>query len=372
MADPSDCEPLGYAAAAWRRACNTGVLTGLGRRLQALGLSERAVTQCFGVRCPGHAPRAFRARLGRIAASAAKSWPPVFETVPPAAVLPYLFVAGLRLPAECVARRVGDDWPLLRELALVSLSADRILAQATVAILPVGRALVVSDRADRERGRDTALICDDSAFHTIGAVPGRLAGPGRDRAGTRWLDVGTGSGIVPLARPGLAGSVLGTDINPRAVAMARLGAGLSGISDVTFRVADLWPGTRSDRVPGDGPWDLITFNAPIPDHAILAGGEDEPLYRVGPADLLPRFWAGVGALLAPRGEVIVHSWQPESGYPACLNLPGSVSAIRYTPRGVGPAFGLTLWRPDGPDQCRSMAVTLTENASHVTRALLDP
>lgn len=321
-------------------------LAGLGARLRALGLSERAVTACFGVSCVAHAPLRARAMSG-----------PDRPPAPPAALLAHLFVAGAAVPEAGLRRRLGDDLDLLAALGLVERTGAGIAA--TVAMLPVGEALVVSDRADRLRGRDVVALADDSAFHTFGAVRARARRPA-----LRWLDVGTGSGIVPLARPGAATAVRATDIHARAVALAELGAALSGRADLALAVADLLDG--ADR---DGPWDLITFNAPIP-RAVVDGGAEVPLYRQSDADLAARFWAEVRPLVAAGGEVLVHSWQPAEDYPASLGLPGRVTAVRYTPPEAAIAFGVTAWQPDAAPACRLVRVTLGAHAPHVTRAML--
>lgn len=334
-------------------------LAELGRRLRAGGLNERAVRHCFGVTCSIHAPLRALARRG------AGPLEPVAS--PPAALLAHLFVAGSPVAVDALARLLGPDCdPVLDELQAAGLARVAAgVATAEVAILPVGDALVVSDRADRMRGADLVACPDDSAMHTIGMVPGRAARPG-----LRWLDAGTGAAIVPLARPGAAGAVVATDIHERALAMARLGAALSGRGDIALRHADLLSG--ADR---DGPWHLVTFNAPIP-ASVVPATEDTPLYRRGAGDILDRFWRDVRALIAPGGEVpgevIVHSWQPLAGYPACLELPGQVVAVRYTPPDREPAFGVTVWRPDAPRDARLVHVPLTADAPHVTRRALDP
>ena len=327
-------------------AGSPAALAGLGTRLRALGLSERAVTACFGVSCVAHAPLRARAMYGL------ERPPP-----PPAALLAHLFVAGLAVPEADLRRRLGDDLDLLAALELIEHT--RAGVAATVAILPVGEALVVSDRADRLRGRDVVALADDSAFHTRGAVPARARRPA-----VRWLDVGTGSGIVPLARPGAAAAVRATDVHARAVAMAELGAALSGRRNMAVAVADLLDG--ADR---HGPWDLITFNAPIP-RAVLDGGAEAPLYRQSDTDLAARFWTEVRPLVAAGGEVILHSWQPAEEYPASLALPGRVTAVRYTPPEAAIAFGVTAWQPDAAPACRLLQVTLGTHAPHVTRAML--
>jgi hypothetical protein len=346
-------------------------LAELGRRLRACGLNERAVRHCFGVTCSIHAPLRALARRG------AGLVAPRTQAVssPPAALLAHLFVAGSPVAADALARLFGPtsetDLDQLVAAGLARVDAGVVTAEVT--ILPVGDALVVSDRADRMRGSDLVACPDDSAMHTIGMVPARAARPG-----LRWLDVGTGAAIVPLVRPGAASAVVATDVHERALAMARLSVALSGRSDIELRHADLLSG--ADR---DGPWHLVTFNAPIP-ASVIPATDDAPLYRRGAADVLDRFWRDVRPLIAPGGnvsadaprdaprEVIVHSWQPLADYPACLDLPGQVVAVRYTPPDREPAFGVTVWRPDAPGDARLVHVTLTADAPHLTRAALDP
>lgn len=331
----------------------------LGQRLRARGLSERALRHCFGVTCAIHAPLAALARRG------AGSVVPV--SAPPAALLAHLFAAGSPVVADALARLLGRDFESdLGQLVAAGLArVDAGIVTAEVTILPVGDALVVSDRADRMRGSDLVACPDDSAMHTIGMVPARAARPG-----VRWLDVGTGAAIVPLARPGAASAVVATDIHERALAMARLSMALSGRSDIDLRSADLLAG--ADR---DGPWHLVTFNAPIPASAVPAP-DDAPLYRRGPDDILDRFWRDARELVAPGGEmpgeVIVHSWQPLADYPGCLDLPGRIVAVRYTPPDEAPAFGITVWHPDAPAAARLVHVALRADAPHVTRSALDP
>jgi hypothetical protein len=321
----------------------------LGARLRARGLSERALHYCFGVTCSIHAP--LRALAMRGPGPAAPLSPP------PAALLAHLFVAGSPVAADAAQRLLGPDLDQLAARGLIVLDAGAVIAQVT--ILPVGNALVVSDRADRMHAPDAVACADDSAFHTIAMVPARA------EPGLRWLDAGTGAAIVPLSRPGTAGAIVATDIHERALAMARMGIDLSGRRDIAVGAADLLDGAERD-----GPWDRVTFNAPIPASA-MALADDAPLYRRGASGILDRFWRDVRPLVAPAGEVIVHSWQPLAAYPACLDLPGRVVAVRYTPPGQAPAFGVTVWQPAAPRAATLFHLELTPEAPHVSRASLD-
>ncbi|MDK2913713.1 MAG: release factor glutamine methyltransferase [Thermococcaceae archaeon] len=110
------------------------------------------------------------------------------------------------------------------------------------------------------------------------------------------LDVGTGTGIIALLMARKARWVLGVDLNPIAVELARKNAELNNISNVEFRVSDLF-----ENVSGE--FDVITFNAPY-----LPGEPEEPidLALVGGErgrEVLDRFIEEVPNYLKPGGVV---------------------------------------------------------------------
>lgn len=69
------------------------------------------------------------------------------------------------------------------------------------------------------------------------------------------LDLGTGCGVQTLHLQGHAQRIVATDLNPRALALARLTAGLSGV-EVDFREGDLYGPVARET------FDLITTNPP--------------------------------------------------------------------------------------------------------------
>ena len=90
--------------------------------------------------------------------------------------------------------------------------------------------------------------------------------------------------------------VLGVDINPKAVELARRDAELNGIKNVEFRVSDLFENV-------DGRFDVITFNAPYlpgkpegPIDFALVGGETG-------REVIDLFITEVKSHLNPRGRV---------------------------------------------------------------------
>lgn len=315
MADSADRTRFGPALALGDE------LVHIGRALRERGMTERAVQACFGVNCVGHVP------LRTTAA-------PAPAALTRAAVLPWLLVAGKTLPAEAVRAVLGDE--LHQTMCRAALIAERdARVRALVYILPVGEALAVSSH-------DDVPLPDDSSFHLIGALPARRV--------DRWLDIGTGTAIAPLARRGLGGHVVGADVNTAALDCARLGAELSGATELELRTSDLFAALALDT------WPLITFNAPLPQ----PGG-----------DLLGRFWRDVRARVDDQSEVLVHSQQPRHSYIESLQLPGDVLVARYTPDAVEPAFGVTRWRPGGRQRSHLRHVSLTPAHPHVTRADLE-
>ncbi|ASA76792.1 HemK2/MTQ2 family protein methyltransferase [Thermococcus sp. 5-4] len=116
------------------------------------------------------------------------------------------------------------------------------------------------------------------------------------REGDLALDVGTGTGLIALLMAKKASFVLGVDINPLAVELARENALLNGIKNVEFLLSDLF-----ERV--EGKFDVVTFNAPY-----LPGEPEEPidLALVGGKDgreVLDRFIQEVPEYLKPGGTV---------------------------------------------------------------------
>ena len=115
------------------------------------------------------------------------------------------------------------------------------------------------------------------------------------------LDIGTGTGIIALLMAKRAKFVLGVDINPIAIEIARENARINGIKNVEFRVSDLFENVK-------GRFDIITFNPPY-----LPGKTEElegliDLALIGGKsgrEVLDRFIDQVKKYLTPKGIVQV-------------------------------------------------------------------
>lgn len=78
----------------------------------------------------------------------------------------------------------------------------------------------------------------------------------RSRA-RRALDVGTGSGLLALLAAAHSDEVVATDVNPRALALARFNAEWNGVSGIAFREGDLFEPVRGEA------FDLVVCNPPF-------------------------------------------------------------------------------------------------------------
>ncbi|WP_061290649.1 N5-glutamine methyltransferase family protein [Herbidospora cretacea] len=112
---------------------------------------------------------------------------------------------------------------------------------------------VVSDR--KVRPGDPALRRD----HVVGAggASANLAQLVSRESVDRALDLGTGCGVQVLHLAGRASEITATDVNARALQLARLSWGLSGVAEVETR-----KGSMFDPVGGER-YDLIVSNPPF-------------------------------------------------------------------------------------------------------------
>ncbi|MGA7937086.1 MAG: methyltransferase [Kovacikia sp.] len=77
----------------------------------------------------------------------------------------------------------------------------------------------------------------------------------RSEGGTA-LDIGCGCGVLSIVMSDYCSSVVGVDINPRAIQMSKFNALLNGAENVTFLISDLF------KSVSDQSFDRIVFNSP--------------------------------------------------------------------------------------------------------------
>lgn len=328
----------------------------LGQQLRAAGLNPRALAAWAGTdRIPALAAMPAPSSSGAWSARAATSDDEctllddlAAREPTPAAVALSLFVAGRDVAID-KAHALPIDALLAHELVVEDSYRDanedrgRCL-RATVAILPVGRSLIVCDRHDAAPTSETVCWPDDSSYHLASAIPHARV--------ERWLDLGCGSGFAPLVRPEAATTIVGVELNSLAVDMARTSAGLSGVGHVAIEHGDL----AIEQAPAE----LVTCNAPMPGGGIEMWrftGRDS-----GIEDFFARLWRVLPERVATGGIAIVHA--ALSAIPH-ERLPGERRIVVYTPPDAAPAFGVLAWRPDAPERLSIVHRALTAERPHV-------
>ncbi|MET8046105.1 methyltransferase [Streptosporangium sp. NPDC005286] len=196
-----------------------------------------------------------RERLGDVAATALSRE----ETVPalrvtgqgdPLGTLIRLWWLGA--PVEARGAPAGLPLEELAAAGLVTVEGGRVTSTVHLQPWETGGYLV-SDR--KVRPGDPALRPD----HVVGAggASANLAQLASHRPVGRALDLGTGCGVQVLHLNGRAEEITATDVNPRALELARLSWALSGITGVEAR-----QGSMFDPVEGER-FDLVVSNPPF-------------------------------------------------------------------------------------------------------------
>ncbi|MEV7010111.1 methyltransferase [Streptosporangium sp. NPDC051022] len=257
----------------------------------------------------GYTVDGVRERLGDVAATALARE----ETVPalratrdgdPLGALIRLWWLGV--PVEAPGRLPVD------ELAAAGLvTVDGGLVTSTVHLQPWETGgYVVSDR--KVRPGDPALRED----HVVGAggASANLAQLVSRRPAGRALDLGTGCGVQVLHLAGRAERIVATDVNPRALRMARLSWALSGVDGVEAREGSLFDPVAGER------FDLVVSNPPFVisprgrftyrESGFEADGFCRDLVRLAPRFLSP---GGTCQLLANWLHVGGEDWRDRVG-----------------------------------------------------------
>ncbi|MEO6772248.1 MAG: hypothetical protein ABI467_04405 [Kofleriaceae bacterium] len=252
---------------------------------------------------------------------------------------PVTNTASALLAVFAAGRQIGRALvPPLGELDDL-LEGDGAYVRARVAILPIaarhGASFVVCDRLDAN-GIETVCWPDDSSAHLTAAIP-----PGRRDT---WLDLGCGSAPAQLAHPEYAHRLVASDLNPRALSYAALGARLS-------RIAHLEP-LHGDLANVHA--ELITCNAPIPAQPGLPSAG--PLWTSTDPDFVARLLETAHGALLAGGTIVVHAALDALLRALSLRGPsaGEVVVVAYTPAGEPREFAVAWWRPDAAP-CRVLA-----------------
>lgn len=136
------------------------------------------------------------------------------------------------------------------ECGLLSLEAGEIFSSAS--LVPFRSSIIACDSC-RTRANLPDMVTGPSASTHL---PARLAVGGNNET---TLDLGTGSGALALEAARYSRAVIGTDINPRALAYAQFNAVLNGVRNIEWRCGDAFApvaGERFSRIIANPPFFL--------------------------------------------------------------------------------------------------------------------
>ena len=142
-------------------------------------------------------------------------------------------------------------------------------------------------------------------------------GEGLVPAGSKVLDLGTGTGVLAIAAASQAARVVAVDSNPTAVECARINAGTNSVEDrMEARLGDLFAPVAGER------FDLVLCNPPY--FPGRPSSELEAAFRAG--NFARRFAHGLGDHLTHDGRalVILSSIGDEAGFLAAFAEAGLV------------------------------------------------
>jgi len=133
--------------------------------------------------------------------------------------------------------------------------------QSRLCLFPCYGKFIVTDRAVKNTAINQVMWLWGESY-ILGGLVKRLP---RRRA----VDLGTGSGVHALLASSHCESVVGVDVNARALEFARFNAALNGIDNVEFIASDLFHALDSTT---DSTFDLLLANPPyLPDGSAQAG-----------------------------------------------------------------------------------------------------
>jgi methylase of polypeptide subunit release factors len=205
-----------------------------------------------------------------------------------------LFMDGQPVAVDRLGAHVSSAFV---DAALEMRLAERTgrFLESKVCLFPCYGKYVLTDRAAKNTAINQVMWLWGESFILGGLVK---RAPRR-----RAIDLCTGSGVHALLASDHCQSVVGADINPRAIEFARFNAALNGIGNVEFVLSDLFNSVESTC-------DLLLANPPYaPDTAAQAG---DNFWSGGPdgTDILRRIVEAIPARLAADGAVHLHALYP--------------------------------------------------------------
>ncbi len=205
----------------------------------------------------------------------------------PGADLALLFQYDTPLPEARARRALGPVFDEALALGLVGHDADGSV-RARFRLSALAGLWIVCD--DLAAGGDAAMGPGATTLGLLDLVPDPCEG--------RFLDVGCGAGTLCLLAAARGAEATGTDINPRAIALARVNATLNALS-ARFLVGDLLAPIATER------FDRVISQPPFVMQR--PGGSEATFLFGGPwgDEITLRLLQGLPEILAPGGYGLV-------------------------------------------------------------------
>lgn len=214
----------------------------------------------------------------------------------PLACLCRLFLLEQTEPRAEVERCLGaQHLESLLNAGLLILECEQVIP--LLSLRTVGELRLVSDLHAAHQPAHADFVLGP------GPVAAMLAGMALPGPHECVLDLGAGCGVLACQAAADAGTVVATDLSPRAAAFARFNAALNGRNNVEVCSGDLFAPVAGQQ------FDLILSNPPM----VLAP-DATYLYRDGGADICARIVRGAPNHLAPGGSLqMLCNWPERAG-----------------------------------------------------------
>jgi SAM-dependent methyltransferase len=315
---------LGMPAADWRA---------LGKRMLAVGFDDAQLARFDGIAPSLYGPPRDALLTWHLRQAGAAPWAHALR----------LFAAGDSIAVDEARALFGEAMQAKLEASgvLERRPADRI--GATLYMLRIHGFFLAFD--ELSAGEDAAM-----GFGSTTIELWRAAHP--DKRLGAILDLGCGAGACALAMSPQADRVVGTDINPRAVALGRVNAAVNGTTNVEFRAGDLFGPVAGET------FDLVVSQPPF---VARPDGAEERTYLFGGErgdELALRLLSELPAYLSAGGRAVVLIEFPEvAGDDIVGRVRGAIARGGGAATGDRPVRVLLLQnRQDVDDACVSYAL----------------
>lgn len=262
-------------------------LIALGDRLRALGVTREAAQPLFAA--GGALPPMLRPVVRKLRARAVR-------TAVGVAMRALLFDDPV--PLDDARATFGDDLARFLDVGLLVAHEDRVVAPFVLGI--VDDLYILADVLTA--GADAVMGLGPTTMLLATAASG-------GRKARRVLEIGCGAGTVALVLARSAEQVVATDVNPRALALARINAALNGLTNVDVREGSLFEPVRGET------FDLVVSQPPFVARPAAASALTF-LHGGARGDELSRaLLEALPAHLAPGGRAVVLAEWPDVGEP---------------------------------------------------------